>query len=952
MAHFQKLKNQARREEQRGRWVQAIELYKQAIRLEEDSGASSVDFGLYNRVGDLYLRQGDTATAVDYYETAVDSYAGHDLHTSAIALCNKILRIAPGRTGVYRKLGRLHAQAGLIAEARSNFLEYAGRTQESGQLNEALEALQEFVDMVEDDEIRCTFAEELVQQGLITEAVAQLRLVWRSRIQRGTDAESIKTRILELDPSTDLVPPTVEADSTPDTTASGDESVSAVLPGTVKLGELVLNGSSNAGALVALDQATVAAPASGLGPASSELRETIEQFRAAAHDTVDDAGPAVHYDLGIAYHQMGLFDEAVSELQKAIQSPTYLQAAYEMLGRCMADQARMENEASTPNSEAEASSITEEVPEKDADIPEIDELLADRPLEDLLSDAADVIPDGDEETGHPRIVEISELDVDSLADVEEVDADGAHPESSDDQSSAGDDYAGLLFEARLAQFRAREAKDKHETDYEAHYDLGEAYRGMGLIEEAFTEFRVACDGTAGVEARALTKLDAMLSTQDLAEGQRLEILEILKSKGRTESALAGYRTLIEERTAAGRSAGDLLAIIDGLDPATRTMTVDALPQLDEMLAELDAVSDTPDSQAPTQAPSADVAPDVAQPSAPPDSEAYAVISAARDMVEQGRQDLAIESLSESFQEFETMRQPEPAAEVLDVLLGLSPNDVVLHHSRVELAITLNDRESLIRSYLLLGAALRRQHASTSARSVFGRLLDIDPDNEEARQAIVEIDEVDVLLEGMRAHGEDGDPEAATDLEPGESESSEPAAGDAELAGAAHSEPADEEAAEKKGPEPVASIQNARETEFDELLGDIRAASTKPLAGDYDAHYDLGLAYLDMEMPEQAIREFQIAVQGQSKPLLAYQRLGESFLATEQPRLAIKALLPADEIDQCSETEKTGVLYVLALAHEGAGDDEKAIEYYERVCAADVNHGDAAERLQSLTNSSL
>ena len=61
MAHFQKLKNQARREEQRGRWVQAIELYKQAIRFEEDSGATSVDFGLYNRVGDLYLRQGDTA---------------------------------------------------------------------------------------------------------------------------------------------------------------------------------------------------------------------------------------------------------------------------------------------------------------------------------------------------------------------------------------------------------------------------------------------------------------------------------------------------------------------------------------------------------------------------------------------------------------------------------------------------------------------------------------------------------------------------------------------------------------------------------------------------------------------------------------------------------------------------------------------------------------------------
>ncbi|MEN8143677.1 MAG: tetratricopeptide repeat protein [Gemmatimonadota bacterium] len=916
MAHFQKLKNQARREEQRGRWVQAIELYKQAIRLEEDSGASSVDFGLYNRVGDLYLKQGDTATAVDYYETAVDSYAGHDLHTSAIALCNKILRIAPGRTAVYRKLGRLHAQTGLVAEARSNFLEYAGRTQENGQLTEALEALQEFVDMVEDDEIRCTFAEELVQQGLTDDALAQLRMVWRSRIKSGASAEQIESRILELDPSADLSPPALESPEVSEPEAvdviSGDDSGVTVEAGTVRLGDLVLNGSGDTRTLATLNQEAAAVPSVQLGSASPELRETIEQFRVAARDTVDDAGPAVHYDLGIAYHQMGLFDEAVSEFQKAIQSPTYLQAAYEMLGKCMADKAK------EPAATAESAAIAE----PGESVLEIDELMTEPLLEE------------------PRAAEPAEAEV-------------AEPETADDQVSGSDDYAGLLFEARLAQFRARQAEDKHETDYQAHLDLGEAYRGMGLIEEALTEFRVACSGSAGVGARTLRKLEAMLSTPELTEAHRLEILEILKGKGRTETALAGYRALIEERTAAGRSAGDLLAIIDALDPAASTMNADALPQLDEMLAELDAVSDLPDTPVSLpQAASAELSPEAPVPAAPVDSEAYQVISEARAMVEQGRKDLAVDSLSEAFQQFESVRQHEPAAEVLDELLGLSPDDVVLHYSRVELAIALNDREALIRSYLLLGAALRRQHASTSARSVFGRLLDIDPENEEARLAIAEIDEVDVLLEEMRAHGEDdSSPELAEVVEYKDMEEAEVEPAPEEV----QADPAKAQsvpAAPQSAPAAPTSIRNAKESEFDELLGDIRAASKKPLAGDYDAHYDLGLAYLDMEMPEQAIREFQIAIQGQSKPIPAYQRLGESFLATEKPRLAIKALLPADELDQFNENEKTGVLYVLGLAHEGAGEDEKAIEYYERVCAADVNHRDAAERLQGLTNSSL
>ena len=146
MTRHHQLKNEARRAEQRSDWARAIELYKSAIRLEDERGSGS-DVGVYNRVGDLYLRQGNTAAAVEYYEQAADRYAAHGLHTSAIALCNKILRIAPDRDEVYGRLARLHASTGLLAEARGAFLRFAERMRETDRLSEALEAVQDLVSL-------------------------------------------------------------------------------------------------------------------------------------------------------------------------------------------------------------------------------------------------------------------------------------------------------------------------------------------------------------------------------------------------------------------------------------------------------------------------------------------------------------------------------------------------------------------------------------------------------------------------------------------------------------------------------------------------------------------------------------------------------------------------------------------------------------------------------------
>lgn len=147
MANLEKYKEAARKFEQKEQWPKAIEALVKAIEEFEKSPENDSELALYNRVGDLYAKVGDTTQAIQYYERAVDRYSEAGLVNNAIALANKVLRLSPGRAQGYLKLGMLFAQKGFMAEAKTNLLEYAGRMQKAGQLEEAFRALKKFAEM-------------------------------------------------------------------------------------------------------------------------------------------------------------------------------------------------------------------------------------------------------------------------------------------------------------------------------------------------------------------------------------------------------------------------------------------------------------------------------------------------------------------------------------------------------------------------------------------------------------------------------------------------------------------------------------------------------------------------------------------------------------------------------------------------------------------------------------
>jgi tetratricopeptide (TPR) repeat protein len=173
--NLEKLKDTARKFEQKEDWRRAIEVYLKAVQQIESGQDTSPDLSLYNRVGDLYLKINDTSSAVRSYERAVDLYADQGFFNNAIALCGKILRVNPGRTQTYLKLAQLHARKNVVIEAKRNLIEFMERMNALGQLDQAFQSVKEFADQFSgSQEIRLMLVELLRAASREDEAREQL----------------------------------------------------------------------------------------------------------------------------------------------------------------------------------------------------------------------------------------------------------------------------------------------------------------------------------------------------------------------------------------------------------------------------------------------------------------------------------------------------------------------------------------------------------------------------------------------------------------------------------------------------------------------------------------------------------------------------------------------------------------------------------------------------------
>ncbi len=125
--------------------------------------------------------------------------------------------------------------------------------------------------------------------------------------------------------------------------------------------------------------------------------------------------------------------------------------------------------------------------------------------------------------------------------------------------------------------------------------------------------------------------------------------------------------------------------------------------------------------------------------------------------------------------------------------------------------------------------------------------------------------------------------------------------------------------------------------------------------DLETHYNLGIAYREMGLVEEAISEFQKVAKGNSKgqafryAMQCCTLLGLAFMEKGQPSIAATWYERALAMPGLDQETILALRYDLGVAQELAGDTAAARKSFSQVYGMNIDYRDVAERLSSLGN---
>ena len=117
--------------------------------------------------------------------------------------------------------------------------------------------------------------------------------------------------------------------------------------------------------------------------------------------------------------------------------------------------------------------------------------------------------------------------------------------------------------------------------------------------------------------------------------------------------------------------------------------------------------------------------------------------------------------------------------------------------------------------------------------------------------------------------------------------------------------------------------------------------------DFETHYNLGIAYKEMSLTDEAISEFQRAAKSPQYAVECCSMLGLCFLEKGLPQLAIKWYRKGLEVPSIREDDRMGLQYDLANVYADTGDRENAYRTFLEIYGANASFRDVGERLKEL-----
>ena len=143
-------------------------------------------------------------------------------------------------------------------------------------------------------------------------------------------------------------------------------------------------------------------------------------------------------------------------------------------------------------------------------------------------------------------------------------------------------------------------------------------------------------------------------------------------------------------------------------------------------------------------------------------------------------------------------------------------------------------------------------------------------------------------------------------------------------------------------------EDDQQVDVEEVFAKFKEGVAKQLTpDDSGAHYDLGIAYKEMSLLDDAIREFEVAAQDPKRECVCRSMVGMIEIERGRINEAIDAFLLGLNAPLKDPSQETVLCYEIGAAYEAKKLTKDALSYYQKAMRRDPNYRDVQERVRRL-----
>jgi pilus assembly protein FimV len=151
------------------------------------------DVRVWLKIGDLYAKKGAKQDAIETYLKVARFYHEQGFFLKAVAVYKQILKLDPRLVDVILKLAELYRQLGLMSDAMQHFESVAAHFHREGNTKEALATVKKLVDLdPENIATRIKLAELYSKEGIVEDAANEFQVACEQLRRQGRQDDFLK----------------------------------------------------------------------------------------------------------------------------------------------------------------------------------------------------------------------------------------------------------------------------------------------------------------------------------------------------------------------------------------------------------------------------------------------------------------------------------------------------------------------------------------------------------------------------------------------------------------------------------------------------------------------------------------------------------------------------------------------------------------------------------------